>query len=142
MPRGDILFAHAAVMLNGLEGAELIERMQTDPLVDILRARESSSAIPPSRMTQGTGCVLAIRFCLTRSSRRAIVASAGGHLEHTGLVAVGIDDRTNAQALQQRGAERCSRPVARSRTPAFYAADVGLAQHQLVERNIAGGTGA
>ena len=32
-------------------------------------ASKSSSAIPPSLTTQGTGCVFAMRFCFTSSSR-------------------------------------------------------------------------
>jgi hypothetical protein len=36
---------------------------------------------------------------LDQQFQRAVAASASGHLEHTGLLAIGIDDGTNAQAL-------------------------------------------
>jgi hypothetical protein len=63
--RGDVLLG-LALLTQGLESAELIERMQRRTL-DILG--ESSSAEVStlgSRTTQGTGAVLARRFCLTR----------------------------------------------------------------------------
>ena len=63
--RGDFLLAETRVAQR-LEGAELVERMQRDAL-DVL-GRLSSSAMPSSRTTQGTGWVLAMRFCFTSSS--------------------------------------------------------------------------
>src|SRR4051794_18038652 len=39
---------------------------------------------------------------LDQKFERAVAASACGHLEHAGLLTVGVDDRTNAEALEQR----------------------------------------
>ena len=65
--RGDVLFG-PALIAQGQEGAELIERMQRRAL-DVLGQRVSSPEMSTlgSRTMHGTGAVLARRFCLTSS---------------------------------------------------------------------------
>ena len=96
MPRGDILFAHATVTQQ-LERAELIERMQADPLVILGEGIVLGDAAIPD--DAGDRLRLRHTLLLHQQFERAVAASTGGHLEHAGLLAVGIDDRTNAQAL-------------------------------------------
>lgn len=65
MPGSDILVGQSGAT-QGLECPELIERMKPNSLA-ILRKRIVLSDAP-SRTTQGTAWVFAMRFCLTRSS--------------------------------------------------------------------------
>jgi hypothetical protein len=69
----------------------------------------------------------------------AIAPAAGRHLEHAGLLAVFIEDRPDAQALQE-GAKCNALRQLLDRDARLDAANVGLAQHQLVEGNVTRGT--
>ncbi len=135
MPGGDILLAQAGVA-QGLEGAELIERMQADALV-ILGERV---VLGDAALADDAGNRLRLRHALLLDQKleRAIAPAAGRHLEHAGLVALGIEDRPDVQALQQRALGDVLGQLL-DRDAGLHAADVGLAQHQLVEGNVARG---
>lgn len=66
----------------------------------------------------------------------AIAPAARRHFEHAGLVAICIDDGPDVQALQQ-GTLRDALGQLLDRNACFYAADVRLAEHELIEGNVA-----
>lgn len=92
--------------------------------------------MPWSRTTHGTACVLAMRFCFTSNFEGTIAPAARRHFEHAGLIAFGINDSPDAEALQQRA--RCDAfGELLDGDARLHMADIGLAQHQLVEGNVA-----
>ena len=102
-------------------------------------ANESSSAEMStlgSRTTQGTGAVLARRFCLTRSCERPVAPPAGRDLEHAGLHAVGVENRPDVEALQERAPGDVLGQLL-DRDAGLHAADVRLGQDKLVEGYVA-----
>ena len=74
--------------------------MQADPLV-VLRQRIVFGNAPFANDARHR---LRLRHALLLHQKleRAIAPAARRHLEHAGLVAVGVDDRPDVQALQQR----------------------------------------
>ena len=98
---GDIL-VRLPFLAQGLEGAELIERMKRDAL-DVLgqgvvfgedaRRRVAHHA----RYERGLGEAL----LLHQQRQRLIAPSAGRNLEHAGLGALGVENRPDIQALQK-----------------------------------------
>ena len=71
-----------------------------------------------------------------RSAEGAIAPAARRHLEHAGLAAVGIDDGPNAEALQERTLRDAFGELL-DRNARLHMTDIGLAEHQLVEGNVA-----
>ena len=96
MAGGNLLFTHAA-RAQTLKRAELIERMQADPLVILGEGIVLGNAAIPD--DAGDRLRLRHTLLLDQQFQRAVAASASGHLEQAGLLAIGIDDSTNAQAL-------------------------------------------
>ena len=98
MPGRNIFFAQASVA-QSLESSKLVQRMQADPLV-ILRER-----VILGNATLAHDARNGLRLChallLHQKFQRTIAPATRRHLEHAGLVALGIDDGSNAQALQQ-----------------------------------------
>ena len=78
-----------------LERAELIERMQADPLVILGEGIVLGDATIPD--DAGDRLRLRHTLLLDQQFQRAVATTTSGYLEHAGLLAVGIDDRTNAQ---------------------------------------------
>jgi hypothetical protein len=99
MPRGNIFLGQAEIA-ERLEGPELIQRMQADPLV-ILRHR---IVLGNATFTNDARHRLRLRHALLfhQKFESAIAPTAGRHLEYAGLVAICIDDGPNTQALQER----------------------------------------
>ena len=86
----------------------------------------------------GNGRGLGQALLLHQQFERAIAATAGGDLEHAGLGAVGVEDRPDAQALQKRAPGDVLGQLL-DRDAGLHAPDVGLAEHQFVEGNVARG---
>jgi hypothetical protein len=74
----------------------------------------STSALA-SRHDAGDRCDFGEALLLHQQFQRPEAAAAGGHLEHAGLLALGIHDRADMQALDEAAAGDGSRPVPRSR---------------------------
>ena len=73
---------------------------------------------------------------LDQKLERAITPSARRDLEHAGFGAALVEDRADGEALEQR-APRDVLCKLLDRDARLDTADIGLAQHQPVERNIA-----
>jgi hypothetical protein len=132
-PGRDVLLAQALVA-QGLEGAKLVERMQGDTL-DVLGQRILlGQAIGPHDAGDRLGLVHAL--LLHEEVQRSKTAAAGRHLEHAGLLAVGVQHWPDAQALQERALGNVLGELL-DRDAGLDPADVGLAEHQLVERDVA-----
>ena len=83
-------------------------------------------------------CGLRQALLLHQKLKGAISPAAGRHLEHAGLLAFGIEDWPDVEALQQ-GPPRDVLSEVLDRDAGLDAADVGLAEHELVEGNVARG---
>ena len=132
---GDLLLAEALVA-QGLEGAELVERMQGARWT--FSASESSSAMPSVAHDAGHRRGLGQALLLDQQFERPEAAAAGRDLEHAGLVALGVEHRPDVEALQERAPGDVLGQLL-DRDAGLYAADVGLAEHQLVEGDVARG---
>src|ERR1700716_579814 len=98
MPCSDVFLAQPGVA-QSLEGSELIERVQTDPLV-ILRKR---IILGDATLADDARNWLRLRHALLLHEKfqRTIAPPTRRHLEHAGLVALRIGDGPDIQALQQ-----------------------------------------
>ena len=76
---------------------------------------------------------------LHQEFKRPIAAAAGGNLEHTGLVALGVANRPHRDALQQ-GATGDVLGQLLDRDAGLDPPHVGLTEQELVERDIPGRT--
>ena len=129
---GDLLLAEARVA-QGLEGAELIERMERDTL-DILSQRifrGDAAVVHHARYELGLGHAL----LLDQQLEGAEPPPARRDLVGAGFIAVGVAHRADAQALQQGAAGDVLRKLL-DRDARLDAADIGLGQDQLVEGNV------
>jgi hypothetical protein len=136
--RGDVLLG-ASLLAQGLEGAELVERMQRRTL-DVLGQRIVLAEYVGARIADHARNRRGLRqpLLLHQQLERPVAAAAGRNLEHAGLGARGVEDRTNVEALKQRAPADVLGQLL-DRDAGLHAPDVGLAQHQLVERNVARG---
>ena len=75
---------------------------------------------------------------LHQQLERPVAAAAGRDLEHAGLGALGVEDRPDVEALEQRAPGDVLGQLL-DRDAGLHAPDVGLAEHQLVEGNVARG---
>jgi hypothetical protein len=100
--RGDVLLA-TPLLAQGLEGAELVERMQRRTL-DVLGQRVvltenvGRGIADHAWNRRGLGQAL----LLHRQLERTVTPAASRDLEHAGLGALGVEDRPDVQALEQR----------------------------------------
>ena len=96
-PRGDLLVAKALVAQR-LEGAELIERMERDAL-DVLGQR---ILLGDAALAHDAGDRRGLRqaLLLDQQFERPVAPATGRDFEHAGLLAVGVEDRPDAEALQ------------------------------------------
>ena len=132
---GDLLLG-LALFAKRQESAELIERMQRRPL-DVLGQRvllRNATFAHDARHRRGLGQTLLFRQQLQRPEAPA----AGGDLEHAGLDAGAIDDGPDAEALKQAASSDVLGQFL-DRNAGLDAPDVRLAEHQLVEGNVARG---
>ena len=75
---------------------------------------------------------------LHQQLERPVAPAAGRDLEHAGLGALGVEDRPDVQALEQRAPGDVLGQLL-DRDAGLHAPDVRLAEHQLVEGNVARG---
>ena len=108
------------------------------------RAGRSRPASPPrpeisvARIAHHAGHRRGLRqaLLLHQQFERPIAAAAGRDLEHAGLGALGVEHRPDAEALQEPAPGDVLGQLL-DRDAGLHAPDVGLAQHQLVEGDVA-----
>jgi hypothetical protein len=132
-PGRDFLLGQC-LLAQGLECAKLVERMQGDSL-DVLGER---ILLGEAIRTHDAGHRLRLvhALLLDQELERSKATAAGRHLEHTGLLAIGIQHRPHVQALQERAPGDIFGKLF-ERNASLHPAYVRLAQHQLVEGDIA-----
>ncbi len=131
--RGDLLLAHA-FLAHGLEGAELVERMQRRALDVLGQTVFFGETVGADRRRDRRGLVQPL--LLHQQFERAEAAATGGHLEHAGLVAILVGHRPDGQALQERTPGDVLGEFL-DRDTGFDAPDIRLAEDEFVEGNIA-----
>ena len=136
---GGDLFVSGALVAQRLEGAELIEGMQSSALdvfgERILFRRNRDTGIANyvgDRRGLGQALLLDQKF------KRPVAAAACGDLEHAGLGTIGVENRADAEALQERAPGDVLGQLL-DRDAGLQTPHVGLAEHQLVEGNVARG---
>ena len=136
--RGDVLLG-APLLAQGLEGAELVERMQRCTL-DVLGQRIVLAEDVGRRIADHARHRRGLRqpLLLHQQLERPVAAAAGRNLEHAGLGSLGVENRPDVEALKQRASGDVLGQLL-DRDAGLHAPDVGLAQHQLVEGNVARG---
>ena len=134
--RRDLLLAEALVA-QGLKGAELVERMQGDAL-DILSEQILVRRNIGARIAHhaGDGHGLGQALLLDQQFERPVAAAARRDLEHASLGALGVEDRADAETLQERAPGDVLGQLL-DRDAGLHAPDVALAQDQLVEGDVA-----
>src|SRR6516225_9584526 len=134
-PRGDVLLAQA-LLAQDLECAKLVERMKIRAL-DILRKRIFlGQALGPHHARYGLGLVHAL--LLDQEFEGPVAAATRRHLEHAGLLAVGVHHRPDIEALEKRAPGNVFGKLLDG-DAGLDPAHVGLAEHQLVEGDVARG---
>jgi len=122
----DVLFGQA-LLAQGLERAELVERMQGYAL-HILGKRVIFGEDPGRGIAHHARHrrVLGKPLLLDEKLKRSIASSASGDLEHAGLRAIGIEDRTHVETLTQAtpAGDVCGKVL--DRDAGLHVPDVGL----------------
>ena len=132
---GDLLLA-LALLSQRDEGAELVERVERralDVLGERILLRQAFRADDA-----GDRGVPGKPLLLHQQLQRPVAASAGRDLEHAGLGAALVEHRPDGEALQQRAAGDILGELL-DRDAGLDLADVRLAEHQLVEGDVARG---
>jgi hypothetical protein len=130
--RRDLLLAHA-LLAQIAEGTELIERMEGCTL-DVFGKRVFlSETFGPDDTgnRRGTGKPLLL------DQKLKCPPATGRDFEHPGFHAVAVKYRPHGEALQERSSCDVLRELL-DRNARLDAANVGLAQHQPIERNVPG----
>ena len=132
--RGDIFLAEPLVA-QGLEGAELVERMKRDALHVLGERILLGEAFGADHARHG----LRLRHALLlhQQFKRAVAPPAGRNFVHAGLDTVRVANRAHAEALQQAAPGDVLRQFL-DRDPGLDLANIGLGKNELVERNILG----
>jgi hypothetical protein len=73
---------------------------------------------------------------LNEKLERAIAPAAGWNLEHAGLYALGVEDRPDVEALQERAPRDVFRQLL-DRDAGLHAPDIRLRENELVEGDVA-----
>ncbi len=132
---GDLLLAKPR-LAQGLEGAELVERVQRLTLQvlgqRILLAQPATAHHAGHRLGPGHALLLDQQF------QRPETAPADRHLEDAGLGSLGVEHRADGEAVQQ-GSPGDVLGKLLDRDAGLDLADVGLGQYQLVEGDVARG---
>ena len=132
---GDLLLA-LALLAHRLEGAELVERVQRRAL-DVL-GEAVLLGEPVGAHDAGHGRGPRQPLLLDQQLERPEAAPAGRDLEHAGLGAALVEHGPHGEAGEQRAPGDVLGQLL-DRDARLHAADVRLAQHQLVEGDIARG---
>ena len=133
---GDVLLG-LALLAQSLEGAELIERMQRRAL-DVLGQRVFLGGNVDAGIAHDAGHRrgLGETLLFDEKLQRPVAPPAGRDLEHAGLGALGIEHRTDVEALQERAPGDVLGQLL-DRDAGLHAPDVRLGQNKLVEGNVA-----
>jgi len=128
-----------ALFAQRLERTELIEGVERHTLdvfgERVIFGQDVGGPIPHDA---GHWCGLDQALLLHQQRKRLIAPTAGGDLEHTGLGAIGVDHGANIEALEQAAPGDVLGQLL-DRNPGLHAPDVRLAEHQLVEGDVARG---
>ena len=121
---------------QGLECAELVERVQSDAL-HVLRQRVVLGEDLRRSIPHDAGDRRRLRqpLLLHQQRQRLEATTTGRDLEHAGLDPIGIEHGPDVQALQQ-AAPRDVFGQFLDRDACLDAPHVGLAQHELVEGDV------
>ena len=116
---GDVLLGQA-LLAQGLEGAELVERMQRRAL-DVLGQRVVLGENVGRGIADDAGDRrgLGQALLLDQKFERPVAPAAGRHLEHAGLGALGVEHRPDVEALEQQPRRAMSSASSSIETPAF-----------------------
>ena len=130
---GDFFFGGASIT-QLLERPELVERMERHPH----GVFNQGILLGTAAFAHHAGNGLVLRHSLARDQKfqGTETAPTGGHFELAGLLAVSVQHRTDVEALKQCPADNVIGQLADGHA-ALQAADIGLAEHQLVERDVA-----
>ena len=136
--RSDLLLAHA-LAAHVIEGPELIERMQRHALgvfgeAVVLGENRRGGITHDAGHRRGPGETL----LLHEDGERLIAATAGGNFIHVGLIAPGVEDRADIEALEERASAGDVLGQFLDRDAGLDASDIRLAEHELVEGDVAG----
>ena len=135
---GDRLLRHA-LLAHRLEGAELVEGMKRGAL-DILGQRHLVDEDVGFGIRHDARHIgrLGEALLLDEELKRTEAAAACRHFVHAGFLAFGIEHGPDVQALDETAPrDRIGQLV--DRDAGLHAADVRLAEHELVEGNVARG---
>ena len=127
------LFLAKALIAQGLERSELIERMQRDAL-DVLGERVLLGS-PVGSHHAGHRLRLRHPLLLHQEFQRAVAPAAGRNLVHAGLGTIFIEHRPYTDALQQAAAGDVLGQIL-DRNAGLDAANIGLRKNELVEGNV------
>ena len=130
------LFLALAFLAHRLEGAELVERMKRRTLNILGETVFFGEAVRAHDAGHGRRAVQTL--LLDQQFERPVAASAGRDLEHAGFSAVLIQHRPDGDRGQKRAPGDVFGELV-DRDAGLDAADIGLAEHQLVEGDVARG---
>src|SRR5262249_4278454 len=117
------------------ESAELIERME-GRMLDVFGKRVLfGEALSPN--DAGNRRRAGEPFLLNEKFECTVAPAASRDFEHAALTSVAVEDWPDREALKERAARDVLRELL-DRDARLDTADIGPAQHQLVEGNIAG----
>jgi hypothetical protein len=133
--RAAILFAQP-LLAQGLEDAKLVERVQGDALHVLGQRILFAEAALPHHARHGLG--LGHPLLLHQQFERPEAAATGRHLEHAGFLALRVYHGPDAQALQERAPGDVLGQLLDGDS-CLHPAHIGLAEHQLVEGDVARG---
>ena len=133
---GDVLFG-LTLIAQGLEGAELIERMQRRA-VDVLGQRVFLGGDVDARITHDTGDWrgLGETLLLDEKLERPVAPPSSRDFEHAGLDACGVENRSDVEALQERAPGDVLGQLL-DRHAGLHAPGVRLGQNKLVKGDVA-----
>src|SRR2546430_1440948 len=107
--------------------------MKPYPLVILCKRVVFSDA--PLAHDAGNGLGLRQALLLYEKFQRAVATATCWHLEHAGLIAFGVHDRPHVETLQERTLRDTFGELLDGNAR-LHVPDVGLAEDQLVERNV------
>src|SRR5579871_6790967 len=136
---GRDLLLGTTLLAQRLECAELVERMKCDPMHILgervlFRRNLAAGFVDDAGDWRGLGETL----LLHQEFERAVAAAAGRHLEHAGVLSIGVEDGPDVETLQELPAGDVLGEIL-DRDPGLDPPHIRLGQHELVEGNVARG---
>jgi hypothetical protein len=136
---GRDLLLGLALLAKGLEGAKLVERMERGALAvfgeRIVLGEDAGRGIAHHA---GHGRGLSEALLLDQPFERPVAPAAGRDLEHASFLAFGVEHGADIEALKQAAPGDVLGQFL-DRDAGLHTPDVRLAQHQLVEGDVARG---